>query len=161
MESWESFFVAEVGAAAVLAGLLFVGVSINLERILKLGGLPERAMQTLVLFVAALLMASLPLVPEVPPAVLGAIVLVLGIAVVVACTALAARGIRQASANNLVRVAWWNGVLVEVAAVPYVIGGIVILAGWPGGLYWIAGGARLSRDKGCTDARVPFVETNR
>ena len=32
---WESLFVAEAGASAALAGLLFVALSINLERILK------------------------------------------------------------------------------------------------------------------------------
>jgi hypothetical protein len=32
---WESLFLAEAGASAALAGLLFVALSINLERILK------------------------------------------------------------------------------------------------------------------------------
>ena len=40
---WESLFVAEAGASAALAGLLFVALSINLERILKGIGLPGRA----------------------------------------------------------------------------------------------------------------------
>ena len=33
--SWSSFFVAEVGAAAALAGLLFVSISLNIGEILK------------------------------------------------------------------------------------------------------------------------------
>ena len=33
MSAWESFFVAEVGASAVLVGLVFVGLSINLDKI--------------------------------------------------------------------------------------------------------------------------------
>ena len=32
---WESLFLAEAGASAALAGLLFVALSINLERISK------------------------------------------------------------------------------------------------------------------------------
>jgi hypothetical protein len=35
VSEWGNFFIAQVGASAALAGLIFVGVSINLERILK------------------------------------------------------------------------------------------------------------------------------
>ncbi len=45
MTGWENFFVAEVGASAALAGLIFVGVSINLNRILSLPRLPDRALR--------------------------------------------------------------------------------------------------------------------
>jgi modulator of FtsH protease len=45
---WDSSFVAEVGAPAALAGLLFVAVSINLTRILQFPQLPGRAAETLI-----------------------------------------------------------------------------------------------------------------
>jgi len=40
---WQSLFVAEAGASAALAGLLFVTISINLARILQGVGLSGRA----------------------------------------------------------------------------------------------------------------------
>jgi hypothetical protein len=40
---WEGLFLAGAGASAALAGLLFVAISINLDRILKGRGLPGRA----------------------------------------------------------------------------------------------------------------------
>ena len=49
---WESLFVAEAGASAALAGLLFVAISINRERILQGAGLPGRAGEAMVLLVA-------------------------------------------------------------------------------------------------------------
>jgi hypothetical protein len=39
-ERWHDLFVATAGAAAALAGLIFVAVSINLEQILKYPALP-------------------------------------------------------------------------------------------------------------------------
>jgi hypothetical protein len=47
MSGWENFFIAEVGASAALTGLIFVGVSINLARILSFPKLPNRALQPL------------------------------------------------------------------------------------------------------------------
>jgi hypothetical protein len=47
MQGWQSLFVAEAGAAAALAGLLPVAVSINLTRILEYPGLSAAADVTL------------------------------------------------------------------------------------------------------------------
>jgi hypothetical protein len=44
-EAWSELFVASAGASAALTGLLFVAVSVNIERILEFPGLPERALQ--------------------------------------------------------------------------------------------------------------------
>jgi hypothetical protein len=50
---WKDLFVASAGASAALAGLVFVAVSINIDRILKFNGLPERALQTVLLLCSA------------------------------------------------------------------------------------------------------------
>jgi hypothetical protein len=51
--AWESFAVAMAGASAVLAGLVFVAVSINIDRILRVQGPPGRAGESVILLVAA------------------------------------------------------------------------------------------------------------
>ena len=53
-EPWHDLFVGVSGAAAVLTGLLFVSLSINLEQILGQVWLPRRAALTLMLLFEAL-----------------------------------------------------------------------------------------------------------
>jgi hypothetical protein len=60
---WPDFFIAEVGATAALTGLIIVAVSINLQRILAIKYLPGRALEALMLLMAALLIASVALIP--------------------------------------------------------------------------------------------------
>jgi hypothetical protein len=57
MADWHDFFLAAAGAVAVLAGLVFVGVSINLEMIMTTpsSGLVGRALDALVLLMAVLI----------------------------------------------------------------------------------------------------------
>ncbi len=60
---WTEFGAAAATAAAALAGLLFIAVSINLRQILETKSLPSRAAQTLVLFATPLVAALLLVVP--------------------------------------------------------------------------------------------------
>ena len=64
MDQWHEFFLAQAGAAGVLVGLVFVGVSINLEKILSDpgSGLTGRAAEALILLVAVLTASTLLLV---------------------------------------------------------------------------------------------------
>src|ERR1700733_2688845 len=79
-EHWADFGVATVGAAAALAGLLFVAISINIERILQFPGLPHRAATTLILF-ALPLVTVLLIVPGQPRTALAWELLVIGVVV--------------------------------------------------------------------------------
>ena len=65
MDEWHDFFLAQAGAAGVLTGLVFVGASINLQKILSQpgSGLPGRAADALILLVAVLTASVLLLVP--------------------------------------------------------------------------------------------------
>ena len=60
---WHDLFVATAGASAALAGLLFVAVSINVDRILKYEGLPERGIEALAMLLTALVVSIAGLLP--------------------------------------------------------------------------------------------------
>lgn len=78
-DGWESLFVTEAGVAAVLAGLLFVAVSINLARVLEHPGLPGRAGEAIGLLVGVLVVCTLGLVPGQSRAMLGVELLAAGL----------------------------------------------------------------------------------
>ncbi|MGB0094649.1 MAG: hypothetical protein WBP81_19215 [Solirubrobacteraceae bacterium] len=61
--AWTEFAAAAAGASAVLAGLVFVAVSINLEKVLEVKGLPGRAGETIATFLGALIASLLVVVP--------------------------------------------------------------------------------------------------
>ena len=63
VREWSDLFVAAAGASAALAGLVFVAISINIERILKFKGLPERGLETVLLLVAVLIVSMVGLIP--------------------------------------------------------------------------------------------------
>ena len=67
---WSDFFVASAGASAALAGLVFVAVSIHVERILQFRGLPERALATVLLLLSVVLVTLICLIPGQSPRLL-------------------------------------------------------------------------------------------
>jgi hypothetical protein len=78
---WHDLFVATAGASAALAGLVFVAVSINIERILRFPGLPERALETVLLLLAALLVSVVGLIPGQGHVALGIELLLVSLAI--------------------------------------------------------------------------------
>jgi hypothetical protein len=81
---WAIFFSAELAVLATLTGLVVVAISINLPRILSYPHLPTRAGEALIGPVGAITATSLVLIPEQPPMLLGAEVIVVGLVMVVA-----------------------------------------------------------------------------
>ena len=165
MNEWHDFFLAQAGAAGVLTGLVFVGVSINLEKIVSnpSSGLAGRAAEALILLVAVLMASVLVLVPGQGPGVLGAEVLVVGLAAwgwIVAIQLPRVRdwGTMRADLRGpfVVRV-----VLGQVATLPLVIAGVAVLSVGPGGLYWLMAGTVFSILAALFEAWVLLVEINR
>ncbi len=76
--AWSDFFAAQLGASAALTGLLFVGISINMPRILSIPVLPDRALEALALLTTLLLASTLYLVPGLAARELGVGIAVLG-----------------------------------------------------------------------------------
>jgi hypothetical protein len=131
---WHDMFVAIAGAAAALTGLLFVAVSINLERILKFSFLPIRALETLSIMIGLLLLAVIMLVPGQSRTVLGIEILALGIGLAVIL--LPKRLVMKRNKDEPLRWTVTPLAIVSMGTLPMVAAGISVLAGGGGGLYW-------------------------
>jgi len=159
MSGWENFLVAQVGASAALAGLVFVGVSINLARILSISGLPESALEALVLLLAVLVLSSLLLMPQ-PLTAAGIELLLAGLvdtAILLLLVAYSRRKIDPRYYGYL----WFRAALSLCATLPFAIAGIAVLVWNTGGLYWIVPATLLSIIVAIYDAWVLLVEINR
>jgi hypothetical protein len=136
-QGWSELFVASAGASAALTGLLFVAVSVNIERILEFSGLPERALQTLLLLLSVVAISLIGLIPGQTATALGAELLVVSIGFCAAICWLLNRTVSGAREHE--RAVLHLAYTVPGALAP-VIGAVSLLVGAGGGLYWIAAG---------------------
>jgi len=158
--AWHGFAAAMVGAAAVLAGLVFLAVSINIGRIMAIPGLPGRAGESVIFFLGVLVESALVLIPGQSATALGIELLVsAGISwAVLNMIAISALGkpTRQPRTWRVYRL-----VRIQVAAAPVLLSGCSLL-GWPaGGLYWFAGGVMFAIIDATGNAWVLLVEVVR
>ena len=134
---WSELFVASAGASAALAGLVFVAVSINIERILQVKGLPERALETVLSLLIVVVVSIVGLIPGQSETALGIELLASALVFGVTIAILSVESLPQGSEPAY----WlWSRMFVRaIAVVPLVVGAISVLAEAGGGLYWIAG----------------------
>jgi len=160
MTDWGNFFVGLVSAAAALTGLIFVGVSISLSRILAFPHLSGRALESLVLLMNIVLISSLCLVPGQSFRAIGLEVLLTGLLVWVITLLLDIRMLRAAAAE-LRRHYRRNVIFTQFAMLPYLLAGVMILTSGQTGIYFLIPGIFISLVKALTDAWVLLVEIHR
>ena len=136
-QDWTELFVATASASAALTGLLFVAVSVNIERILEFKGLPERALQTLLLLLSVVVASVICLIPGQSTTALGIELLVVCVCFGMAICRLLFETVPGAREYERASFHLW---LVLPGTVPFLVGALSMLARAGGGLYWIVGG---------------------
>jgi hypothetical protein len=133
---WIPYFGAMVGATAALTGLLFVAVSLNLDKIVKGPAfLPHRSAETLGTLLLVLYASALVLVPQ--------NIRALGIEILIGVLPLQFLILRSQLQYRRTRegdpLLWLVSRMsaTAVCALPALLAGISLTAHWGGGLYWL------------------------
>lgn len=135
-DKWAAAFTAVAGSSAALTGLLFVALSINLDRVIKGPGLVARAVEVLLLLVAVLIIATLLLMPG--QSAQGASIEILSVAVATSGLLgyIHVRAPRRAL--GLTRANFIGRVVGDhFGPLLLIFGGITLMSGNGGGLYWV------------------------
>jgi hypothetical protein len=160
MNNWNSFFSAIISASATLTGLIFVGVSIGLNKILAVPKLPSRALNALFLLVNILLISILCLVPNQSDVYLGFEILLISIICFIVTFLInidVIKGIEATYKGLSVR----NLLFTQVALLPFIIAGILTFGIGDTAFYWFIPGIILSIAKAVMDAWVLLIEIHR
>jgi len=165
MKQWQPFFVAQTGASAALAGLLFVAVSINLTRILDLdrrehSRLADRAGGALITLIGILIAFSLLLVPTSSTTIPGLGLLAIGLIDAIYQIINQVRRWRTIEKQCRMRGAML-GIVGVLASTLIAVAGITILLVGFGGIAWLAVGVFLSYLVVVEETWVLLVEINR
>lgn len=155
---WHDFFVGSMGASAALTGLLFVAISINLQQILKYPNLPGRAAGSLGVLVCALVAAACGLVPRQSHIALGAEIAVAGgiVTFQAVWVTLRNRSVGDTYSWRIERM-----VTLLLPGSLFLAGGLSLIAGGGGGLYWVFAATALAFVVSALNAWVLLVEVLR
>ena len=154
VSEWADFANTVAGGAAALAGLLFVGLSLNLAEVLKYPGVPARAAVTLGPTIAILLTAIFVATPGQDPRVLAVEIAVIGI-----FGALVA-GLYQREERSRARTMYLT-LLPLVPAVLLIVGAVSLWLQRGGALYWVIASVTTGFVAASANAWVLLVEIKR
>ena len=142
MEGWTDFCVAQIGASAALAGLVFVGITINMDKILAMPPLPNRALGAILALATVLAQCSILLAPHQSALRAGITILALALAFWLALATLQVRTYRATPHQyrywHLIHIA-----VAQLAALSFILAGSMTLAIGAGGLDWFLPGVLL------------------
>ncbi len=140
---WTTYLAVQAGAAATLTGLVFVAVSLNLNRIMSFPGLASRAGESLLQLLDVFFISGFALIPGQSMNLLGIEVLIFALASWIAQVTGQVRYLFQRSGHPLT----WLTVRAlgaQLATLPFCIAGVEIMVGSPHALYWLVFGFTFS-----------------
>jgi modulator of FtsH protease len=156
--AWSNFAVAQVGAAAALAGLLVVATSINIGRIMASPSIVQRLAGTLTVFSVVLIVGSVLLVPGQSRVAVGVEIAALG--AVGTWVVFRLRGFPEFGA--LYRVRTVRAAIIGLSSVALImLAGVFCALNIAGGLYWLAPGIALAFGFGIGNTWVALVDVLR
>jgi hypothetical protein len=168
VDGWENFAIAQVGASAALAGLVLVGVSVNLDRVLAEPSAPPRIAEALSALITLLMATTILLIPGQPDWLVGVELTAIGVIswrVIFTLQGRAARAFAATHPRPLTvmerHLIAKHFILGQLATVPVVVAGLAVLFGSENGLYGIAVGAIGSFGLAFLDTWVLLIEINR
>ncbi len=160
MNGWENFFLGQLSASAALTGLVFLGTSINLKKIMESSFLPNHALEALIAFVSTLYIAFLMLIPGQSMLADGIEVLCGGLLTWIVMLSLhrdTLRKIPPPYRRDVIRFF----VFYHLAALSFVAAGIIFLIWGAPGFYGIVVATFLSYLAAFVDTWLLVVEINR
>jgi hypothetical protein len=155
---WANFFMAQCGAAAALIGLLFVALSINLERIVASPYLVDRVGEAVLVFFGLLGFSIFGLVPHQSVTVFGMETLGAGIVIWIMTTSLQVRGVRTHPPQATVQYMVQRFVQMQSATLSTVVAGVLLTLGHDAGFFWLVPATIAAYLAGIGNAWVLTVE---
>ena len=160
MDEWSDFCVAQIGASAALAGLVFVGVTINLDAIIATPPLPNRVLRAVLVLATVLFENSVLLAPHLSTFGTGLAVLLLGLAASTGMLALN-RNICRKTAQQYQRQQLFQIVPSQLATLSFVFAGTSVLVSGEGGFSWFLPGTLFCYAAALAEAWVLLIEIKR
>ena len=157
---WSTLLAVEAGASATLTGLVFVAVSLNLDRVLSFPGLIGRAAEPLLQLLQIFFIATLALVPGPPTKLLAGEFLAIAATFWIIQIKFQINFIK-AHVGNPWRWFMYRIVLSQLGTIPFCVAGILLLLGRCGGVYWLVPGFIFSFASAMLSSWVLLIEIRR
>jgi hypothetical protein len=154
---WGSFFVAVGTAGSALCGLVFVGLSLNLQRIKQSPALVGRGGEALALLLFTLIFSLICLVPAISPRFAGILILICGFILWIFVTNLHRTAYHEQK-DTLLAYLTIRITIAQVATIPIIVSGISLILKAGGGLAWLAFGLAMCIVVAVFDAWVLTIE---
>ena len=160
LAEWKDFFVATAGAAAGLAGLIIVAMSVNIETIVAEKSLPSRAATTIAGLILVVVAAVAGLIPNLSHVGYGTVLIVGSLAAWYIATESGVRIVRAGGSPSVFAAVAKSAVGV-LPALLVVIAGVLVLVDVASGLDLLAAGILLAFIGSVLNAWVLLVEIRR